>query len=100
MMTTEKALFELGRVVATCGAMHALQRNHANAQSLLDRHSRGDWGAVETEDAETNDRALESGAQLLSVYELPDQTQLWVITDAVNAEGNRATTTLLLPDDY
>jgi len=100
MMTTEKTLFALGQVVATCGAMNALQRNSTSGKEFLDKHQRGDWGLVDIEDAETNDNALLTGARLMSVYRLADGTDLWVITEAVDTSGQRSATTLLLPDDY
>ena len=53
------------------------------------------------EDKQANDEALQTGARILSAYFLPDETKLWIITDAViDDEGNRQATTFLLPEEY
>ena len=52
-------------------------------------------------DEQANNEALHTGARLFSAYFLPDETKLWIITDAVVDEhGNRQATTLLLPEEY
>ena len=37
-------LFELGQVVATPGALRAIEVNNVDALELLQRHPNGDWG--------------------------------------------------------
>ena len=101
MKTKEQVRFQLGQVVATPGALKALEQNKTSGLEFVQRHSIGDWGEVCAEDKQANDDALGSGARLLSAYTLPDSTKLWVITDAViDDQGNRQATTLLLPDEY
>ncbi len=95
--------FHLGRVVATPGALEALERAGQPPIDYLQRHARGDWGeGLCEEDKRANAEALRSGARLLSAYVLPDATRLWIITDAVVDEetGRRQATTLLLPEEY
>ena len=96
--TTTK--FTLGQIVATPGALEALQRNHTTAFDFLRRHASGDWGVLDAEDKQANEDALTSGARLMSAYILPDETKVWVITEAEDDSGNRLATTLLLPDEY
>lgn len=48
-------LFPLGQVVATPGALDALDRSAVNAADLLQRHQHGDWGNVPPEDAAENE---------------------------------------------
>lgn len=101
MSTTMTAKFRLGHLVSTCNALEALQRNNVTALSLLRRHLSGDWGKVSDEDAYANDMALQDGSRVLSSYLLPDDTTIWIITDAeTDEEHNREATTLLLPEDY
>ncbi|MCC6694891.1 MAG: hypothetical protein IT365_04580 [Candidatus Hydrogenedentes bacterium] len=100
MSTKQEIQFPLGQIVATPGALEALRRNHTTGLDFLQRHSRGDWGIVCEEDKQANNEALKSGARLLSAYFLPDETTLWIITDAEDDKGNRAATTMLLPDEY
>ena len=93
--------FSLGQVVATPGALEALRRNNSTGLEYLRRHASGDWGIVCDEDKQSNNDALHTGARLLSAYFLPDETKLWIITDAViNDRGDRQATTLLLPEEY
>ena len=51
-------LFQLGRILATPGAIDALNLNGANDTTLLMRHSTGDWGDVGEDDAARNREAL------------------------------------------
>ena len=98
-MTTSKLgntpRFRLGRVVATRGALQALEETQHQPQELLRRHARGDWGCVCPEDARENELSLEQGLRLLSAYMLSSGVKLWIITEA-----DRSATTLLLPEEY
>ena len=100
MSTEQKIRFDLGQTVATPGALEALQRNNSTGLEYLKRHASGDWGIVCDEDKQANNEAVRSGARLLSAYFLPDETKLWVITEAADDAGARAVTTFLLPDEY
>ena len=88
-------LFSLGRVVATPGALEALETAGQTPQEFLDRHVTGDWGAIPTEDKAENERALVHGGRIFSGYDLSDETRMWVITEA-----DRSSTCLLLPMEY
>jgi hypothetical protein len=100
MSTQAQTLFSLGQIVATPGALEALTRNTTTGMEYLKRHASGDWETLSDGDRQTNDEALQSGARILSSYLLPDETKLWIITDATDENGKRAATTLLLPDEY
>ncbi len=86
-----KRRFEMGVVVATPGAL-ALG---VNLIELLDRHARGDWGDLSAFDRRENDQALRYGARILSSYTLTGGRKVWIITEA-----NRASTSILLPEEY
>ena len=88
-------LFTLGQVVATPGALEAMDQYAINALDLLRRHLSGDWGNVPPDDAEENMRSVENGWRILSSYALSDDQNLWIITEA-----DRSVTTLLLPEEY
>lgn len=94
--------FSLGRVVATPGALSALEKVGQAPIEYITRHAKGDWGELCEDDKTANAEALKHGSRLLSAYTLPDQTKLWIITDAViNTDtGERQATTLLLPEEY
>jgi hypothetical protein len=66
------------------------------------RHMTGDWGdALSSSDHKLNEQALVNGGRVFSGYRLADgKTILWIITDAADDNGNRASTCVMLPDDY
>ncbi len=84
--------FELGRVVATPGALKLL--DWPGALSLIARHRRGDWGDLKPDDREANERALADGDRILSAYEVEGE-RVWVITEA-----DRSSTCVLLAREY
>jgi hypothetical protein len=88
-------LVRLGRIVATPGALAALNEANADGRTFLDRHARGDWGDVDECDCKENNTALRTGERLHSAYTLKTGAKLWVITEA-----GRSATTLLLPQEY
>ena len=86
-------LFELGRKAITPGVnaqLHPIEILRA-----LDRHSRGDWGDVCTQDRHANDAAIKNGTRLLSAYDSTRGVRFWIITEA-----DRSATTVLLPEEY
>lgn len=82
-----KARFALGYVVATPGAVVAFQ--------FIDRHAAGDWGDLDQEDRDENERSIKEGFRILSSYRLSDDTKIYVITEA-----DRSSTCILLPEEY
>jgi hypothetical protein len=99
-MTESKIHFDLGQVVATPGALDALAQNDSNGLEYLRRHASGDWGDVCAEDRQANEDALRTGARIFSAYLLPDNSRLWIITDATVDDGTRPSTALLLSQEY
>ena len=85
--------FLIGRTVITATALRQL--TNLDVLTALTRHSRGDWGDVDDEDWEANERALKEGTRLLSAYHTAEGVKFWVIT-----EWDRHVTTVLLPEDY
>ena len=101
MNAQQQSQFHLGQIVATPGALDALARNTTTGLEYLKRHASGDWGSLSDGDKQANQEALQTGARILSAYMLPDETKLWIITDAaIDDNGTRLVTTLLLPDEY
>ncbi len=91
-----------GRILATPAALAALERSGQNLWEFMARHIAGDWGDVDSEDAEANNQSLKDGSRLLSAYVLadPEKTRLWIITEAEDDSGSRAATTALLASEY
>jgi hypothetical protein len=74
--------FKIGEVVATPGALAALE---ASGESLLDyvqRHVSGDWGVVKPEDRRENEVAIILHMRIMSVYLLKSGMRIWIITEA------------------
>ncbi|MGE0682439.1 MAG: hypothetical protein AB7P69_16255 [Candidatus Binatia bacterium] len=90
-----QAKFPLGRIVATPGALKALERAGRGPWRLLARHQSSDWGDVPPEDAAENELSVEKGFRILSAYTLTTGVKIWIITEA-----DRSVTTLLLPEEY
>lgn len=89
-------LFKLGRVVATPGALRAIEKNNVDTWSLLQRHVNGDWGCIPGEDLQENLLSVENGYRVMSSYPLNERgDKLWIITEA-----DRSSTCLLLPKEY
>ena len=93
--TRKQPLFPLGQVVATPGALAALQEAGQEPIEFLIRHVTGDWGELDAEDIQENEFSLKNDLRLLSAYRTAKDEKLWVIT-----EWDRSVTTLLLPSEY
>ena len=83
----------LGQGVITANA--AQQLPPTDVTQAIQRHAIGDWGDVDAEDRAANDRAIQEGDRLLSVYYTVSGIKFWIIT-----EWDRSVTTVLLPEDY
>ena len=86
---------EPGRLLATPGALEALEEAGETALPYLSRHCAGDWGEVAKEDWQENELSLREGFRILSAYTISTGVTLWVITEA-----DRSATTILLPSEY
>jgi hypothetical protein len=90
-----KIPFPLGQIVATPGALEALEKHKCLPVTLLQRHISGDWGDLEPEDIAANNDALINDDRLFSSYKIAEGVKIWIIT-----EWDRSATTLLLPSEY
>jgi hypothetical protein len=88
------ALFSLGQIVATPGALTLMQEQGIDPLALLSRHVRGDWGDLGEEDKQENELSVKEGFRILSAYG-EGEKKLWIITEA-----DRSVTTILLPQEY
>ena len=87
-------LFALGQIVATPGALAALESAKQQPTYFLARHANGDWGEVDQSDVAENEYSMVHGFRLLSSYQTDGGERLWVITEA-----DRSASTLLLPEE-
>jgi len=99
-MLNGKPKFSLGRLLATPGALAVLEEAGQTPIDFISRHMRGDWGDVCADDKQANEDALVDGSRLLSSYKTSNGEKLWLITEAQDDNGQRAATTILLPEEY
>jgi hypothetical protein len=92
--------FNLGQIVATPGALEALEQSGQSPQFFLDKHQHGDWGELDDQDKQSNDQALVDGSRILSAYRTLKGERLWIITEAVGDDGRRSSSTILRPSEY
>ena len=91
--------FSLGALVATPAALRFCTLHKINLLDLVVRHHHGDWGDLDDEDKLANDVALVHGARIFSSYVL-GQGKIWIITEATNDDGLRASTCVMTPSCY
>jgi hypothetical protein len=94
-MTQTTSKFPLGRIVATPGALAALQAAGQHPHEFLARHMQADWGDVPEEDRQENELSLHEGFRILSAYHTRLGEKIWIITEA-----DRSASTILLPSEY
>lgn len=94
-MKINKPKFELGQIVATPGALAALEQSNESEATFIRQHHIGIWGDDCEEDAAANEQALIDGERILSVYHTAKGEKLYVITEA-----DRSSTCILLPEEY
>ena len=92
--------FDIGDFVGTPGSIEALKESGQTPYEFLRRHANGDWGDLDDEDKALNDEALIDGSRIMSAYELNNGSKIWIITEAEDEDGDRAATTILLPEEY
>ena len=90
-MTTQ--ILQLGQLLITPNAKKSIHL--PDALKALISHQNGDYGVISEEDKEANREALETGDRLLSAYLDRNGVRFWIIT-----EGDRYSTTILMPEDY
>jgi hypothetical protein len=100
--SSPKPRFSLGHIVATPGAVAALDDAGQQPAEFLNRHVSGsDWGDLSDDDKKLNDAAIahegdvDRQDRIMSAYLTAKGQKLWIVT-----EYDRSVTTLLLPSEY
>ncbi len=100
MSDSKRPKFSIGQIVATPGALEAIRDAGQRPEDFLARHVSGDWGDLCDDDRRLNNLALTDGSRLLSAYVTSKGERIWVITEAADDGGRRASTCLLLQSEY
>ena len=87
--------FDLGRIATTPGALEALERSGQDAAIFLEKHAAGDRGDVAPDDQAENEKALQEGGRLVSLFMTLKGDAILIITGP-----DRSITTVLTPDEY
>jgi len=66
--TNKQPAFELGQIVATPGALAALEKAGQQPGEFLTKHLGREWGDLSEDDRRENDYSLEHGFRLISSY--------------------------------
>jgi len=90
-----KPMFPLGAIVATPGALAALEEAGGSPEFYLLRHVTGDWSEMTSDDINENLESVRNNFRIVSSYALKDEKRLLIIT-----EHDRSVTTLLLLSEY
>ena len=94
---SKMAKFKLGQIYMTRGVSDRCAADLEFSKFVtgsLKRHANGDWGDLDEEDKKENEFAIGKYLRILSAYK-SDKDKIWIITEA-----DRATTTILFPDEY
>lgn len=80
----------------------ANEAHHLEAVSAVHKILAGDWGLVDSEEQETNNRALRDGSRIIGAYTVAGE-RMWIIVEAGEAmtePARRPLLTILLPSEY
>ena len=88
------ALFKLGAIVATPGALQFCEEHSIDPLALVGRHFGGDFGDLDAGDVAANVHGIKHDLRDFSSYQFK-QGKVWIITEA-----DRSSTCLLLPSEY
>lgn len=86
--------FPLGTIDITPAALERLEAAKSHVDSLLARHQAGDWGDVDAFTQRMNERSSTHAEPVSSVYELPNSSQIRIITSP-----DRSLTRVLLAEE-
>ena len=91
----DKSSLSLGDIYITKRADAELDARAVTSATLLERYVTGDWSNLLAQDIKANWAAIHDGGRILDSYRIAPTVRIWIITEA-----DRASTTILLPDEY
>lgn len=92
---TTRPKFGLGQLLATPGALDALEEANQSPQEFVNRHLRLEQGELSEADHKENLFSVDKHLRVFSAYRTAKGVKVWVITEA-----DRSATTILLPEEY
>jgi len=77
MTTTTTTRFQLGRILATPGALRALREAGESPLRLLKRHAHGDFGNLHDDDVRANELAIRRDMRVLKAFTRRQCSRSW-----------------------
>lgn len=93
--STTAALFPLGHLFLTPGAIDALEEAGQTAREFIERHARLEQGELCDDDHRENLFSVDNVLRIFSAFKTANGVKVWLITEA-----DRSATTILLPSEY
>ena len=98
-----RGIIDFANLLITPGVQAEARPESGNQEAIsraVARFDAGDWGNIDEEDAQQNERELEHNGRLMGVYPFVDGTIFWMIRDRGEPDGGPGPTTILLPSEY
>lgn len=93
--TVQTLRFPLGQLVATPGALEAIEEAGQSPREFLRCHAQLEQGCLSDADHQENLFSVDKPLRIFSSFKTKKDCKLWVITEA-----DRSATTILLPEEY
>lgn len=93
-------LFDLGMTVGTPAAIKLLDELQILPAKYFRHHAQGTWGRLNASDRAKNDAAIIDGGPIVSSYAIKGSQGIFVITDAINEDGIRLSTRIILKSEH
>jgi hypothetical protein len=93
--TQNNVRFALGQIVATPGALDAIEEAGQLPRDFINGHARLEQGELSDDDYRENLYSVDKQLRIFSAYKTVKGEKLWLITEA-----DRSATTILLPSEY
>ncbi|HKC62040.1 MAG TPA: hypothetical protein VKB86_00275 [Pyrinomonadaceae bacterium] len=91
----ETLRFPLGQLVATPGALEAIEEAGQSPREFIRKHAQLEQGELSDADQQENLFSVDKHLRIFSSFKTKKDCKLWVITEA-----DRSATTILLPEEY
>jgi hypothetical protein len=93
-------LFDLGITVGSPAAIALLGERQVLPSTHLRYHAHGVWGRLNAANRAKNDAAILDGGPIVSSYAIKGSQGIVVITDAIDEDGIRLSTRIVLKSEH
>ncbi|MDI1245922.1 MAG: hypothetical protein PSV24_11020 [Rhodoferax sp.] len=93
-------LFDLGITVGSPSAIRLVSDLQVLPATYLRFHAHGVWGRLNATNRAKNDAAVLDGGPIVSSYAIKGSQGIFVITDAIDEDGIRLSTRIVLKSEH